>query len=245
MENDNGQFERMVRLVGEDALRRLAESRVAVFGIGGVGSFAVEALARAGTGALDLIDHDVVALSNINRQLIATHSTIGRYKTEVAAKRIKDIHPGCQVTEHRVFYLPETKEKFRLTDYDYIIDAIDTVTGKLALIEEAKALGIPIISAMGAGNKLDPSAFRVKDIYDTAVCPLARIMRRELKKRGITSLKVVCSEEPPLHPAEEKGEDDRRRATPGSVSFVPPVAGMILAGEVIRDLIEAPSAARL
>lgn len=227
-------------LLGEEAIAKLENSRVAVFGVGGVGGYVVEALARSGVGALDLIDDDVVAVSNINRQIIALHSTVGRPKAEVAAERVADINPRCRVTAHQCFYLPETADRFDFTEYDYIVDAIDTVTGKLMLAEQAAAAGTPIISSMGAGNKLDPTAFRVADIKHTKVCPLAKVMRRELKKRGIQSLKVVYSEEEPLTPA---GQDEAaagahaKRQTPGSIAFVPSVVGLIVAGEVIKDLI--------
>ena len=225
-----GQFERTERLLGEDSTRILAAKRVAVFGVGGVGGYAVEALARAGIGELDLVDSDRVTLSNLNRQLHALHSTVGEYKTEVAARRARDIFPDIRVNVHTIFYLPETAHLFDFTQYDYIIDAIDTVSGKIALAVAADRAGTPIISAMGAGNKLDAAAFRVTDIYKTSVCPLARVMRTELRKRGVRRLKVVYSEEAPRTPA-----GDPR--TPGSVPFVPGVAGLILAGEVIKDLL--------
>ena len=231
-------FSRTQMLLGPEAMEKLQQSRVAVFGIGGVGGYVVEALARAGVGALDLVDHDRIALSNLNRQIIATRETLGRYKVDVAEARIHSINPDCKVTVHRIFFLPETREQFVFSDYDYIVDAIDTVAGKLALVETAKAAGTPVICAMGAGNKLDPSAFRVADIYETSVCPLARVMRSECRKRGIDRLKVVYSTEPPLQPLEQpEASASARRSTPGSVSFVPSVAGLILAGEVIRDLV--------
>lgn len=231
-------LERTRMLLGSEAMAILAKSRVAVFGLGGVGGCVVEALARGGVGALDLVDSDRVRPSNLNRQLIATVDTLDRYKTEAAAARVKSINPACRVTEHRVFYLPDTAALFDFSQYDYIVDAIDTVTGKLLLAEEAKRCGTPIISSMGTGNKLDPTAFRVADISETAVCPLARIMRKELKKRGIESLKVVYSREKPLAARESATEvpEEGRRDIPGSVSFVPTVAGFILAGEVIKDL---------
>lgn len=222
------QFSRTELLFGKEAMKRLSESRVAVFGIGGVGGFTVEALARSGVGAIDLIDHDKVSLTNINRQIIATHQTIGRYKVDVAAERIAEINPSCLVTVHKTFYMPDTQGEFDFTQYDYIVDAIDTVTGKIAIIENAKKCGVPVISAMGAGNKLDPTAFEVADIFETSVCPLAKVMRRELKKRGIESLKVVYSREEPIKSAKER--------TPASNAFVPSVAGLIIAGEVIKDL---------
>ena len=231
-------FSRTQMLLGPEAMEKLRQSRVAVFGIGGVGGYVVEALARAGIGALDLVDHDRIALSNLNRQIIATRETLGQYKVDVAEARIHSINPDCKVTIHRIFFLPETREQFVFSDYDYVVDAIDTVAGKLALVETAKAAGTPVICAMGAGNKLDPSAFRVADIYETSVCPLARVMRSECRKRGIDRLKVVYSTEPPLQPLQQpEASSSARRSTPGSVSFVPSVAGLILAGEVIRDLI--------
>lgn len=236
-------FARTELLLGAEALERLSRARVAVFGIGGVGGYVVEALARSGVGTLDLIDDDKVCPSNLNRQIIALHSTIGRYKTDVARERVLDINPDAVVNCHRTFFLPETAGQFPFEAYDYVVDAIDTVTGKLALAECADRTGTPVISSMGTGNKTDPTLFQVADIYETSVCPLARVMRRELKKRGIAHLKVVYSQETPLAPQGESGAagDDcvalhPRRQTPGSVSFVPPVAGLILAGEVIRDL---------
>lgn len=226
-------FVRTGLLLGRENMEKLARARVAVFGVGGVGGHVVEALARSGVGTLELIDDDVVSPDNLNRQIIALRSTIGQPKVEVAKARVLDINPNCEVTVHRTFYLPETAGQFDFAAYDYVVDAIDTVTGKLMLAEQAAAAGTPLISSMGAGNKLDPTAFRVADVYDTKVCPLAKVMRRELKKRGIASLKVVYSEELPLTP-EGNPEDGRR--LPGSVAFVPSVAGLILAGEVIRDL---------
>lgn len=234
MEN---QFSRTELLIGQENLERLANARVAVFGVGGVGGYTVEALARSGVGTLDLIDNDTVALSNINRQIIATHSTVGQYKTDVAKARILDIHPKAKVNTYHTFYLPETADTFDFTQYDYVVDAIDTVTGKLGLAEQAKAAGVPIISAMGAGNKMDATAFEVADISKTSVCPLARVMRRELKKRGIEHLKVVYSKEKAMTPAESDAPTGRRQ-TPGSLAFVPSVAGLIIAGEVIKDLIK-------
>ena len=232
------QFNRTAMLLGDEAMERLARSRVAVFGVGGVGGYVVEALARSGIGALDLIDNDTVAESNLNRQIIALHSTIGQYKVDVAATRVRDINPACRVTAHRVFFLPETQAQFDFSAYDYVVDAIDTVKGKLALVEQARSAGVPIICSMGAGNKLDPTAFRVADIYATSVCPLARVMRTECRRRGIERLKVVYSTEPPLRPLEKADEPGSpRRATPGSVAFVPSAAGLVLASEVIRDLI--------
>lgn len=286
MEN---QFSRTELLLGREGLERLASSRVAVFGIGGVGGYVAEALARSGVGTLDLIDSDKVSLSNINRQIIATMRTVGRYKVDVMRERVCEINPDIRVHTYRTFYLPETADQFDFSQYDYVVDAIDTVTGKLQLVQQAVQAGTPVISSMGAGNKLDPTSFRVADIYETSVCPLAKVMRRELKKRGIERLKVVYSTEPAMHPGAEReqtestmhpgaeqeqtestmhlgegqeqteltmhpGEGQKRmelvtcsggeqeaaggarRQTPGSVAFVPSVAGLILAGEVIKDL---------
>ena len=236
------QFARTELLLGREAMERLAASRVAVFGLGGVGSYTVEALARSGVGALDLVDRDTVSLTNLNRQLYALHSTIGRYKADVARERVLDINPDCDVRVWKVFYLPETADQFDFSLYDYVVDAVDTVKAKLSIIERARAAGTPVISAMGAGSKLDPSAFRVADISRTQGCPLARIMRSECKKRGIRHLKVVFSPELPLRPkggaAGGTGEtpDPGRRDIPGSVAYVPSAAGLIIAGEVIRDL---------
>lgn len=227
-------FSRTAILLGENAIDRLSRCRVAVFGVGGVGGYAVEALARAGIGALELIDNDTVSESNINRQIIALHSTLGQYKTDVAAARVADINPDCRVTVRHMFYLPENALKFDFSQYDYVIDAIDTVTAKIDIICRAKAANVPVISAMGAGNKLDPTAFKVADIYDTKVCPLARVMRASLKKRGIDSLKVVFSEEIP-HISDLRDEE-KGRSIPGSVSFVPSVVGLITAGEVVKSL---------
>lgn len=236
----NKKFLRTEMILGTDAMKKLANARVAVFGIGGVGGYVVEALARSGIGSIDIIDSDVVAESNMNRQIIATTKTVGMYKVDAAEERILDINPNCKVTKHQVFYLPETEKHFDFSQYDYIVDAIDTVTGKLSLIMKAKESDIPVISAMGAGNKLDPTAFEVADISKTTVCPLAKVMRRELKRRGIQHVKVVYSKEKTLEPfavENEDAEDGNRRLTPGSISFVPSVAGLILAGEVIKDLI--------
>lgn len=233
-----GSFSRTALLLGDEALARLKKARIAVFGVGGVGGYAVEALARSGVGALDLIDNDTVAQSNINRQIIALNSTVGQYKADAAAKRVLDINPECDVRAVKVFYMPETADEFDFTRYDYIIDAIDTVTGKLALARQAQDAGTPIISCMGAGNKLDPTAFEVADIYDTSICPLARIMRKECRARGIKRLKVVYSKEMPARQVKKIEEQTVRRDTPGSVSFVPSVAGLIIAGEVIKDLIK-------
>ena len=246
------EFSRAQLLLGREAMEMLAGSRVAVFGIGGVGSFAAEALARAGVGKLDVFDDDKVCLTNINRQLIALHSTIGKQKVEVMRDRILDINPRCVVTAHACFYSADTADSVDLSVYDYIVDAIDTVSCKLLLIERANAAGVRIISCMGAGNKLDPTRLEVSDIYQTSVCPLARVMRKELKSRGIPKLKVVYSREEAIKPEEDmsisckigcvcppgtKRNCTARRQVPGSVSFVPPVAGYILAGEVVKDIV--------
>ena len=234
------QFSRTELLIGKEGMERLSNSRVAVFGVGGVGGYTVEALARSGIGELDLIDNDQVALTNLNRQIIATTKTLGRDKVDVAKERVLEINPDANVNIYKKFYLQETKEEFDFTKYDYVVDAIDTVSGKIALVEQAKEAGVPIISSMGAGNKLDPTAFRVADIYKTSVCPLAKVMRRELKKRGIRKLKVVYSEEMPIVPEKnaemEQAEPTQKRQVPGSVAFVPSVVGLIIAGEVIKDL---------
>ena len=234
------EFSRTELLLGAEGTEKLRKARVAVFGVGGVGGYAVEALARSGVGALDLIDDDTVSLTNINRQIIALHSTVGKPKVEVAAERVADINPACKVQTYRTFYTPETADDFDFTQYDYVIDAIDTVSGKIALAVQAQQAGTPLISSMGAGNKLDPTAFEVADIYATSVCPLARVMRRELRKRGIKSLKVVYSREEAMTPlvGEEEPGVHQKRVTPGSVAFVPSVAGLILAGEVIKDLVD-------
>lgn len=261
------QFSRTELLIGEEGIRRLQEARVAVFGLGGVGGYVVEALARSGIGHFDLTDNDIVSVSNMNRQIIATWQTVGRYKTEVMKERILSINPKAEIKLHNCFYLPETAGGFDFRQYSYVVDAVDTVTAKIDIIMRAKEAGAPVISCMGAGNKMDPAAFRTADIYETSVCPLARVMRRELKKRGIQKLKVVYSTEPPIQGKnretdggqeienrqetdggqgiENKQETERgqgieeaagRRTIPGSIAFVPSVAGLILAGEVIRDL---------
>mgnify|MGYP002732010629 CR=1 FL=1 len=232
------QFIRTQMLLGETAMERLDKARVAVFGLGGVGGYVVEALARGGVGALDLVDNDTISLSNLNRQILATHSTLGLSKVEVARRRVLDIFPQCQVRTYEVFYTPETAGEFDFTQYDYIVDAIDTVTGKLALAQQAAEAGTPIISCMGTGNKLDAAAFQVSDISKTSMCPLARVMRRELGKRGIRHMKVVYSQEEALHPTgwEEEAAAIGKRQIPGSVSYVPGAAGLILAGEVLQDL---------
>ncbi|MDO4168023.1 MAG: tRNA threonylcarbamoyladenosine dehydratase [Eubacteriales bacterium] len=235
------QFSRTELLLGKAAMEKLTHSHVAVFGIGGVGGYVVEALVRSGVGAIDLIDHDQVSLSNLNRQIIATRDTVGRNKTAVMRERILSINPDCRVEVHDCFYLPETREEFDFASYDYVVDAIDTVTGKLQLVVQAQEMDIPIISSMGAGNKLNPAEFQVADIYETSVCPLAKVMRKELKKRGVKHLKVVYSKEKPLSPGgdeetESAGVVTRRKVTPGSVAFVPSVVGLIIASEVIKDL---------
>ena len=245
------QFSRTELLLGKEAMNRLEGARVAVFGIGGVGGYVCEALARSGVGKLDLIDNDKVCMSNLNRQIIATRKTVGQYKTEVMKDRILDINPEAKVNIHNCFFLPDNADEFPFEEYDYVVDAVDTVTAKIALVMKCKELDIPIISSMGAGNKLDASAFRVTDIYKTKVCPLAKVMRRELKKRGVKKLKVVYSEEKPVRPLEDMsiscrqhcvcppGTDRKcteRRDIPGSIAFVPSVAGLILAGEVVKDL---------
>ena len=222
-------------LIGQNNIATLRNSRVAVFGAGGVGGFTIEALARAGVGAIDIIDNDTVSESNLNRQIIALHSTIGQLKTEVMKKRILDINPDCVVTTFNTFVLPENIDSFDFSVYSYIVDAIDTVSGKLAIIEKGAKEGVPVISSMGTGNKLDPTRFQITDISKTSVCPLARVMRYELKKRGIKKLKVLFSTEEPIKPTAEK--DERGKVPPGSISFVPSVAGLLIGGEVIKDLI--------
>lgn len=245
------QFSRTELLLGKEAMDKLQNSRVAVFGIGGVGGYVCEALVRSGIGAFDLIDDDKVCLTNLNRQIIATRKTVGQYKTEVMRDRILEINPKAEIRIHNCFYLPENADDFDFSEYDYVVDAVDTVTAKLELIMRAKESGTPVISSMGAGNKLDASAFRVADIYKTKVCPLAKVMRRELKKRGVKKLKVVYSEEQPIRPVEDmaiscrshcicppgaKHKCTERRDIPGSVAFVPSVVGLIIAGEVVKDL---------
>lgn len=245
------QFSRTELLLGKEAMNKLENSRVAVFGIGGVGGYVCEALVRSGVGSFDLIDDDKVCLTNLNRQIIATRKTVGQYKTEVMRDRILEINPKADVRIHQCFYLPENASDFDFSEYDYVVDAVDTVTAKIELIMRAKESGTPIISSMGAGNKLDASAFRVADIYKTKVCPLAKVMRRELKKRGVKKLKVVYSEEKPIRPIEDmaiscrshcicppgaKHKCTERRDIPGSVAFVPSVVGLIIAGEVVKDL---------
>lgn len=245
------QFSRTQLLLGEDAMKKLADMRVAVFGIGGVGGYVCEALVRSGVGHFDLIDDDKVCLTNINRQIIATRKTIGKYKVDVMKERMLDINPEVEVTVHKCFFLPENADEFPFAEYDYVVDAVDTVTAKIELVMKCQKEGVLIMSSMGAGNKLDASAFRVADIYKTQMCPLAKVMRRELKKRGVKKLKVVYSEEKPTRPIEDMSISCRtdcicppgaehkcteRRDIPGSVAFVPSVAGLIIAGEVIKDL---------
>lgn len=246
------QFSRTELLIGKEGMQRLQDARVAVFGIGGVGGYTVEALARSGIGTLDLIDDDKVCLTNINRQIYATRKTVGKYKVDVAKERILEINPEAKVNIYKTFYLPDTAEQFDFSQYDYVVDAIDTVSGKLQLVVQAEQSGVPVISSMGAGNKMDPTAFQVADIYKTSVCPLAKVMRRELKKRGINHLKVVYSKEKPLVPVDDAtiscktncicppGTERtcaQRRQVPGSNAFVPSVVGLIIAGEVVKDLI--------
>ena len=245
------QFSRTQLLLGQEGMEKLFQARVAVFGIGGVGGYTVEALARSGVGTLDLIDDDKICLTNLNRQIFATRKTVGQYKVDIAEQRILEINPKAVVHTYKTFYAPQTAELFDFTQYDYVVDAIDTVTGKLELVEQAEKAGVPIISSMGAGNKMDPTAFEVADIYETSVCPLARVMRRELKRRGIKKLKVVYSKEPPMTPIDDMSITCRthcicppgtarkctqRRQVPGSNAFVPSVVGLIIAGEVVKDL---------
>lgn len=234
-------FSRTELLIGIEGLEKLNCSRVAVFGIGGVGGYAAEALARSGVGALDLIDNDRVSVSNINRQIIATAKTVGRLKVDVMAERVAEINPQCTVYRHNVFFMPTPPDMLDFSQFDYVIDAIDTVTGKLEIIKRSKECGVPVISCMGAGNKLDPTAFEVADISETSVCPLAKVIRRELKKQGISHVKVVYSKEEPAKPrggVASESENPVRRAVPASIAFVPSVAGLIAAGEVIKDLIK-------
>ena len=245
------QFSRTQLIYGKENMEKLSNARVAVFGIGGVGGYTVEALARSGVGTLDLIDDDKICLTNLNRQILATRKTVGKYKVDVAAERIHDINPDCVVNCYKTFYMPDTAEQFDFSQYDYVVDAIDTVTGKIMLVEQAKKSNTPVISSMGAGNKVNPAAFEVADIYETSVCPLAKVMRRELKKRGIKKLKVVYSKEKPIRPEEALEISCRthcicppgtertctvRRDIPGSNAFVPSVVGLIIAGEVVKDI---------
>ena len=231
------QFQRIEMLIGEDAVEKLHSSRVAVFGVGGVGGFVCEALARAGVGTLDLTDNDTVDITNLNRQIIALHSTIGMNKTDVMKNRILDINPDAVVNVHNCFFLPDNMDGFDFSDYDYVIDAVDTVSAKLAIIEESKKAEVPVISSMGTGNKLNPSMLEISDISKTSVCPLAKVMRYELKKRGIKKVKVVYSKEQPIKPAVIEGQENSRKQSPGSTSFVPSVAGLLIASEVVKDLI--------
>ena len=231
------QFARTGLLIGEENMQKLENAKVAVFGIGGVGGYVVEALARSGVGTFDLIDNDTVALSNLNRQIIATKDTVGQYKTEVMKNRILSINPEAKVNVHNCFYLPETAQEFNFSDYTYVVDAVDTVTAKIDIIMQAQAAGVPVISSMGAGNKLDATKLTVTDIYKTTMCPLAKVMRRELKKRGVKKLKVVYSTEKAIKPVGEVEEDTGRRSTPGSIAYVPSVASLLLAGEIIKDII--------
>ena len=233
-------FIRTEILLGEDAMKKLHNARVAVFGVGGVGGYTVEALARSGVGEIDVIDNDTVAESNINRQIIANTDTVGRDKVEVIKERILSINPECEVNAHKTFYLPEIADEFDFGAYDYVVDAIDTVTAKISLVMKCKEANTPIISSMGTGNKLNPCMLEVTDIYKTSVCPLARVMRKELKDRGVKALKVVYSKEEPIKPKSIDGEEQAygKRATPGSTAFVPPVAGLIIASEVKKDLIK-------
>lgn len=245
------QFSRTQLIFGADGMEKLHQARVAVFGIGGVGGYTVEALVRSGVGTLDLIDDDRVCLTNLNRQIFALRSTVGEYKVDVAERRVHEINPNAVVHTYKTFYTPQTADQFDFAQYDYVVDAIDTVTGKLALVEQAQRAGVPIISSMGAGNKVDPTAFEVADIYETSVCPLARVMRQQLRKRGISRLKVVYSKEPPITPIDDMSISCRthcicppgtarkctqRRQVPGSNAFVPAVVGLIIAGEVIKTL---------
>lgn len=245
------QFSRTELLLGKQAMQILKNSRVAVFGIGGVGGYAVEALVRSGVGTIDLVDDDKVCLTNLNRQIIATRKTVGKYKVDVMKERILEINPDAVVNVHKCFFLPETKDEFDFSKYSYVLDAVDTVTAKIQLVLEARDAGVPIISSMGAGNKLNPAGFEVADIYETSVCPLAKVMRRELKKRNVEHLKVVYSKEKPIRPLDDMAVSCRtncicppgaehkctqRRDIPGSTAFVPAVAGLIMAGEVIKDL---------
>lgn len=245
------QFSRTQLLYGEEAIKKLSESRVAVFGIGGVGGYVCEALVRSGVGHFDLIDDDKVCLTNLNRQILATRKTVGKYKAEVMAERMREINPDVDIRIHKCFFLPENADDFPFEEYDYVVDAVDTVTAKLELIMRAQSLGVPIISAMGAGNKVDAGRLKIADIYDTSVCPLARVMRHELRKRGVKKLKVVYSDEQPIRPIEDMSISCRthcicppgaqhkcteRRDIPGSTAFVPAVAGLLIAGEIVNDL---------
>lgn len=229
-------FSRTELLLGKEKVAELSKKRVAVFGVGGVGGFVCEGLVRAGVGAIDIVDKDTVAVSNLNRQLIALHSTLGRNKVDVLEERLKDINPELVVKKYKCFFLPETSQYFDFKEYDYVVDAIDTVTGKIELILKAKEAGVPVISSMGAGNKLNPAMFQVEDIYKTSVCPLAKVMRKELKKRGVEGLKAVYSKEEPVKPKMSGAVEGEKRSVPGSISFVPSVVGLIIAGEIVKDL---------
>jgi tRNA A37 threonylcarbamoyladenosine dehydratase len=231
------QFSRTELLIGKEGVNKLSQSRVAVFGIGGVGGYVVEALVRSGVGSLDLIDNDKVALTNLNRQIIATHKTLGRFKVDVAEERAKEINPGVNIQTFKTFYTPETSSEFDFKKYDYVVDAIDTVSGKLELIEQAKKADVPIICSMGAGNKMHPELFEIADISKTSVCPLAKVIRQELKKRNIKNVKVVFSKEIPIKPSKSEEKIEGKKQIPGSNAFVPSAVGLIIAGEVIRDLI--------
>ena len=233
-------FSRTALLIGKSGVEKLNQSKVIVFGVGGVGGYTVEALARSGVGQIDVVDNDTVSFSNLNRQIIATVDTVGKDKVDVIKDRILSINPNAVVNTHKIFYMPETADKFELSKYDYVVDAIDSVTGKIELCLQAEKAGVPIISSMGAGNKLDPTAFEITDIYKTSFCPLAKVMRRELKSRGIKKLKVVYSKEEPIKITDTQGIEipEGKRQIPGSIAFVPSVVGLIIAGEVIKDLIK-------
>lgn len=231
------QFSRSAMILGEENMQKIHNAKVIVFGVGGVGGYVVEALARSGVGSIDIVDNDTVSLTNINRQIIAMHSTIGRMKVDVCSERIQDINPDCKVTKYSCFYLPETKDLFDFKKYDYVVDAIDTVTGKIQLVLQAQEAGTPIISSMGTGNKLEPQRLEISDIYKTSVCPLAKVMRHELRKRGVKHLKVLYSREVPRKPVENDTDGNSGRHAPGSTSFVPPAGGLIIAAEIIKDII--------
>lgn len=234
------QFSRTKLLLGDDNMKKLQNARVAVFGIGGVGGYVVEALARTGIGSFVIIDNDTVSVTNINRQIIATHKTVGKYKVDVMKERILDINPDADVEVRKCFYLPENAHEFNFSEYSYVVDAVDTVTAKIEIIMRAKKAGVPVISSMGAGNKLEAAGFKVADIYKTSMCPLAKVMRKELKTRGVDKLKVVYSEEKPIKPSGDTDEICAKREIPGSVAYVPSIAGLILAGEVIKDITAVP-----
>lgn len=231
------QFSRTARILGENTIKTLSDKHIAIFGVGGVGGYVAEALVRSGIGRFDLIDHDKVDITNLNRQIIATHKTVGRDKAEAMRERMLDINPDAEIMIHPCFFLPENADHFDFRKYDYVVDAVDTVTAKIELVLRAQAAGVPIISSMGTGNKLNPAMLEVADLYQTSVCPLARVMRRELKKRGVKELKVVYSKEEPLKPVGADAEQDSFGAIPGSTAFVPPAAGLLIASEVVKDLI--------